>query len=144
MTERQRLWLRSTDSSHLVTPRTFIRVFVPPERWAETTAWYEKLLGVSRDMVMPYPAKQLILSSVGGFLIIAGTDEALAPYRGTVGTQLVADVEPYLARFRAEGTQFVQQPFDAPVGRGFTVRHPDGAVIEYVHHRPARRRPEIG
>ncbi|WP_190817513.1 hypothetical protein [Saccharopolyspora pogona] len=74
---------------------------------------------------------------VGGFLIIAGTDEALAPFRQTVGTLLVADVGPYEKRFRQEGLDFVQERFRAPSGEGFTVRHSDGTVIEYVHHRPS-------
>lgn len=131
------LWRRQTDSSGLAEPRTFIRIFVAPEAIESTTAWYERLLATERDMVMPYPEKDLLLTAVGGFLIIGGTDEALAPFRATVGTQLVPDIEPYLRWFRTEGAEFVQEPFLAPVGRGFTVRHPDGSVIEYVHHRPA-------
>ncbi|GAA2799177.1 VOC family protein [Saccharopolyspora taberi] len=131
------LWRRSDDSSQLAEPRTFIRVFVGADELETTTAWYERLLGVERDMHMPYPEKDLALTAVGGFLIIAGTDESLAPFRATVGTQLVADIWPYVEFFRAQGAEFVQEPFRAPVGEGFTVRHPDGSVIEYVHHRPA-------
>ncbi|MCI2421224.1 hypothetical protein MOQ72_27660 [Saccharopolyspora sp. K220] len=133
----QQLWRRNPDSSNLPQPRTFVRVFVAQEEHESTTAWYERLLGVERDMVLPYPEKDLALTAVGGFLIIAGTDESLAPFRQTVGTLLVADIGPYEQRFQQEGLEFVQQRFQAPVGEGFTVRHPDGTVIEYVHHRPA-------
>ncbi|MEV0083296.1 VOC family protein [Saccharopolyspora sp. NPDC050642] len=133
----QQLWRRDPDSSNLPAPRAFVRVFVAAEQLEPTTAWYERLLGVERDMVMPYPEKDLALTAVGGFLIIAGTDESLAPFRRTVGTLLVPDIDPYEERFREDGLEFVQQRFRAPVGEGFTVRHPDGTVIEYVHHRPA-------
>lgn len=133
----QQLWRRHPDSSHLTAPRTFVRVFVAQAELEPTTARYEQLLGVERDMVMPYPEKDLALTAVGGFLIIAGTEAALAPFRQTVGTLLVADVGPYEQLFQQQGLEFVQTRFRAPVGEGFTVRHPDGAVIEYVHHRPA-------
>lgn len=132
-----RIWRHDPDSSALSGPRTFVRVFVGPDDLERTTAWHERLLGTERDMVMPYPEKDLALTAVGGFLIIAGTDEALAPFRATTATLLVADIGPYLERFRADGTEFVQEPFIAPSGEGFTVRHPDGTVVEYVHHRPA-------
>jgi hypothetical protein len=26
---------------------------------------------------------------------------------------------------------------DVPTGAGFIARHPDGTIVEYVHHRPA-------
>ncbi|MBA8823766.1 catechol 2,3-dioxygenase-like lactoylglutathione lyase family enzyme [Saccharopolyspora lacisalsi] len=130
------LWRRTPDSSALTEPRTFVRVFVGPEELEEATRWYERTLGMDRDLVMPYPEKDLTLHAVGGFLIIGGTPAALAPFQSTTGTLLVSDLEPYLTRFRAEGLTFVQEPFTPPVGRGFTVRHPDGTVIEYVHHRP--------
>lgn len=133
----QQLWRRHPDSSHLAGPRTFIRVFVAPAELEPTAAWYEQLLGVERDMVMPYPEKDLALIAVGGFLIIAGTEASLSPFRQTAGTLLVADIGPYEQLFQRQGLEFVQPRFRAPVGEGFTVRHPDGTVIEYVHHRPA-------
>ncbi|SDK53035.1 hypothetical protein SAMN04487820_1095 [Actinopolyspora mzabensis] len=131
------LWRELTDSRTLQQPRTFVRVFVDIADLEATTSWYERVLGLRRDMVMPYPEKNLTLTAVGGFLLIGGSAEALQPFRATVGTLLVPDIEPYLTRLRAEGAELVQQPFRAPVGNGVTVRHPDGSIIEYVHHRPA-------
>ncbi|WP_210435021.1 hypothetical protein [Saccharopolyspora sp. ASAGF58] len=107
-------------------------MFVAAEQLEPATAWYERLLGVERDMFMPYPEKDLALAAVGGFLIIAGPDEALAPFRQTVGTLLVADVGPYEKRFRQEGLDFIQERFRAPSGEGFTVRRG-------VHRPPLRR-----
>jgi predicted enzyme related to lactoylglutathione lyase len=86
-------------------------------------------------MRMPYPERGLVLAAVGGFLIIEGTDETLAPFRQTVGTQLVHDADVYFERLLALGAEVIHPPIDVPVGRGFTVRHPDGTIVEYVHHR---------
>lgn len=63
---QQQLWRREPDSSAYRAPRTFIRVFVAPHEIEPTTRWYERLLGVDRDMIMPYPEKDLMLTAVGG------------------------------------------------------------------------------
>ncbi|GAA4493832.1 hypothetical protein GCM10023191_031950 [Actinoallomurus oryzae] len=86
---------------------------------------------------MPYPEKNLVLAAVGAFLIIEGDEESLRPFRATTGTLLVDDVEPYLERLLSAGAEVVGSLKQVPVGAGFTARHPDGAVVEYVHHRPA-------
>ncbi|WP_427891865.1 VOC family protein [Kribbella sp. GL6] len=135
MTNNDTLWRLNPDSSELQHPRTFIRVFVAPGELSSTVTFYETLLQVKADMRMPYPARGLSLAAVGGFLIIEGDDDALEPFRRTVGTQLVHDADVYFERLLALGAEVVHQPIDVPVGRGFTVRHPDGTIVEYVHHR---------
>ncbi|MFE9425093.1 hypothetical protein ACFYNO_19195 [Kitasatospora sp. NPDC006697] len=77
----------------------------------------------------------LELASVGGFLLIAGTPEALAPYRATQATVLVDDLDAVLPT----GT-VLDGPNPVPTGRNATLRHPGGAVIEYVQFG----RPEDG
>lgn len=127
---------RSNDSSSLKEPRTFVRVFVGIGELESTTAFYENLLGTERDMWFTYPEKQLALAAVGGFLLIEGTQEGLAPFRATVGTLLVDDAADYLARLEAAGAEILVPLLVVPTGAGFTARHPDGTVIEYVEHRP--------
>lgn len=116
--------------------RTLIRVYVKPGTIAASIAYYERLQGVRRDAFFPFPEVGLYLAMVGSFLILEGSDENLAPFRQTTGTLLVDDAEPYYARFVAEGAEIIWPIRDVPTGRAFNVRHPDGAVIEYVHHRP--------
>ena len=93
-------------------------------------------------MYMPIPSRDgdprggLTLAAVGGFLILEGSPSQLEPFRDTVGTLLVDDVEPYLERLLASGATVVHPLTQVSVGAGFTVRHPDGAQVEYVHHRP--------
>ena len=58
-------------------------------------AFYEDLQGVAHDMRFDFPEKRLTLAAVGAFLLLEGSDEALAPFRSTTGTLLVDDIEPY-------------------------------------------------
>jgi len=137
------LWRKSLDSSHLAEPRALIHVFVAPGELDGAIEFYEKLLGVESDMHMslpPDPADPgggLTLATVGGFLIFEGTPEQLAPFWLTVGTLLVDDIGPYFERLTAQGAEVVHPPAERLGGAGFTVRHPDGTVLEYVHHRPS-------
>lgn len=117
-------------------PRTLIRVFVSPGKLEETIAYYENLQDVEHDAFFPFAEVGLYLAMVGSFLIIEGTDEQLSPFRETTGTVLVDDVQPYFEKFVEEGAEFVWDLHDVPTGRAFNVRHRDGTVVEYVHHRP--------
>lgn len=135
MTEK-RIWRRDPDSSHRKEPRVLIRVFVEPGELEEAIGFYEELQGMDADMRMPYPEMNLALAAVGAFLIIEGSEESLRPFRATTGTLLVDHVEPYYERLRNAGAEVVAPLHEVPVGAGFTVRHPDGTVVEYVHHRP--------
>jgi predicted enzyme related to lactoylglutathione lyase len=136
MTQHTVLERRSADSSHLTEPRVFLRVFTGPGTLEALTSSYERLLGTERDMWFTYPEKQLALAAVGGFLLIEGTDEVLAPFRATHGTLLVASVDAYLARLAEEGAEVLVPVHRVPTGSGFTARHADGLVVEYVEHRP--------
>jgi len=137
------LWRKSLDSSHLAEPRALIRVYVAPGELDGAIEFYEKLLGVDSDMYMsipPDPAEPgggLTLAAVGGFLILEGRPERLAPLRSAVGTLLVDDIAPYFERLIAYGAEIVHLPAERLGGAGFAVRHPDGTVMEYVHHRPS-------
>lgn len=132
----ERIWRRDPDSSNRTEPRVLIRVFVGPGELDEAVGFYEGLQGTAADMRMPYPEKRLALAAVGAFLVIEGDEEALRPFRATTGTLLVDHVEPYYERLLNAGAEVVAPLHEVPVGAGFTVRHPDGAVVEYVHHRP--------
>ncbi len=132
------MWRRRNDSSDLARPRPFVRVYTGPGTLDALAASYERLLGTERDMWFTYPAKQLALAAVGPFLLIEGTEETLAPFRATDGTLLVDSARAYLERLEAEGAEITEPLIAVPTGSGFTARHADGTVIEYVEHRPDR------
>lgn len=130
-----RFW-RERASSEGQPPRVLIRAFVGPGTLADSIAFYEGLQDVEADAVFPYPEVGLRLATVGAFLLLEGTDEALEPFRGTTGTVLVDDVRPYYDRLVAAGAQIVVPLREVPTGSGFTARLLDGTTVEYVQHRP--------
>ncbi|MGW0531883.1 VOC family protein [Streptomyces sp. NPDC003032] len=130
------MWRRHNDSSGLTAPRALIRVYTGPGTLDAVAASYERLLGTERDMRFTYPEKNLALAAVGPFLLIEGTEETLAPFRATNGTLLVDSAQAYLERLAAEGAEITDPLTKVPTGSGFTARHRDGTLIEYVEHRP--------
>ncbi|WP_345578770.1 hypothetical protein [Nonomuraea rosea] len=132
----EQMWRKRNDSSGLAEPRVLIRVFVEPGEMGKSIDFYERLQQVEVDARFAFPAARLELATVGAFLIIEGDVDALAPFRDTVGTLLVDDVRPYHDRLVAEGAEIVFALQEVPTGAGFNARHPDGTVVEYVHHRP--------
>ncbi|HBO5705065.1 TPA: VOC family protein [Pseudomonas aeruginosa] len=130
------LWRRVNDSSGFAEPRVFIRVYLEPGSIDAAIAFYEDLQGVAHDMRFDFPEKRLTLAAVGAFLLLEGSDEALAPFRSTTGTLLVDDIELYHRRLLAAGAQIIFGPARAPTGACFNALLPDGTVVEFVHHRP--------
>ncbi|MGV9883187.1 VOC family protein [Streptomyces sp. NPDC003006] len=130
------MWRRHNDSSGLTEPRALIRVYTGPGTLDAVAASYERLLGTERDMWFTYPERNLALAAVGPFLLIEGTEETLAPFRATNGTLLVDSAQAYLDRLAAEGAEITDPLVKVPTGSGFTARHRDGTLIEYVEHRP--------
>jgi len=135
-TSVDQVWRKKPDTSDLAEPRVLIRVFIQPGELARSIDFYERLQSTQVDAKFTFPEKELALAVVGGFLIIEGSEQALAPFRSTTGTLLVADVQPYYDRLVAEGAEIIFPLQEVPTGAAFNARHPDGTVVEYVHHRP--------
>ncbi|GCD98095.1 VOC family protein [Embleya hyalina] len=130
------MWRRSNDSSTLTTPRALIRVFVEPGGLEAAAGFYEELQGVERDMWFTFREFGIALAAVGGFLLIEGEPATVERFRSTTGTLLVPELAPYLDRLAAVGAEITEPPRRVPTGSGFTARHADGTVVEYVEHRP--------
>lgn len=81
----------------------------------------------------------LDLASVGGYLLLAGSEEALAPYRGTHATAIVESIDRILSITEQHGGEILDGPNEVPTGRNLTVQHPGGATIEYVQFHAAAR-----
>ncbi len=76
----------------------------------------------------------LELAQVGDILLIAGSEEALKPFRNTQATMLVDSLDEFKVYLEEKGAEIIRGPDKVPTGRNMTVRHPDGSVIEYVEH----------
>lgn len=101
--------------------------------------FYEELLGSPAAMRFKIPQIGLELAQIGSILLIAGSDEALKPFRSTQATFLVDSLDEFKAYLEEKGAEILRGPDKVPTGRNMTVKHPDGSVIEYVEHS---NRPE--
>jgi hypothetical protein len=66
---------------------------------------------------------------VGAFLLIEGSEAALAPFTSTTGTLLVDDVRPYHDKLVAAGAEIIFPLQVVPTGAAFNAVHPDGTVV---------------
>lgn len=76
------------------------------------------------------------LVGIGDVLVVAGTDEALAPIRGSFGPWIVTDIDETRELLVDAGAEIVRDIAPVPTGRMMYARHPDGAVVEYVQWTP--------
>ncbi|MGK5673211.1 VOC family protein [Micromonospora sp. URMC 106] len=114
---------------------TYARVYVEDLDTALPT--FVRLTGEQPKLRFTY--RDLELATVGGYLILGGSEAALAPYRGTHATAIVASLDEPLRITEEHGGEILDGPNDVPTGRNMTVRHPAGATIEYVEFAPETR-----
>lgn len=101
----------------------------------ESIAFYEQLTGERCASRFKYSQVGLELARVQNFLIIAGSDQALLPFKETNATFLVdslADYRHFLLENKAEIIRDIQV---VPTGWNMTVKHADGLVAEYVEYK---------
>jgi predicted enzyme related to lactoylglutathione lyase len=96
--------------------------------------FYEKLTNEKCASRFEYKQAKLEIARVNNLLIIAGSDEALEPFRNTVATILVDSVTEYKDFLINNGATILQDIQQVPTGFNMTIRHNDGVVIEYVEH----------
>lgn len=74
----------------------------------------------------------LELATVGRVLVVAGDARVLEPYRATVATLIVDDLDACRALLDRTGAEIVRGPQAVPTGRNLTARLAGGVQIEYV------------
>jgi hypothetical protein len=108
------------------------RVFV--ESLDEALPLYEGLAGGCP--VRRFSFRNVELAWIGPFLLLAGSDDALAPYRDRVASLLVNDIDDVAGEIVRAGGELIEGPAPAPNGARLIARHPDGAVFEYLQTAP--------
>ncbi|MEE1782735.1 hypothetical protein PUR71_07350 [Streptomyces sp. SP17BM10] len=86
------------------------------------------------DTRMRFPYSGVEVAGIGGFLVVAGTDEALAPFRDVQSTVLVDNLDGLQELVDTHGGEILSGPNQVPTGRNAIVRHPGGVTFEYVEH----------
>ena len=96
-------------------------------------AFYEEFLAEKCGGRFAYAEKHLEIARIGPLLIVAGTDEALAPFRGTSVTMRVDSIHEAKGFVLANGGQVITADVTrVPTGLNMTARHADGLLVEYV------------
>lgn len=108
---------------------TFARMYV---RDLEATIAALEACGVSGVRLRFGHAAGLQLALVGDVLVLAGSDEQLAPFTATDLTVVVDELEPATTSAQAVGAVVVRGPADQATGRNATVSFPGGPVVEFV------------
>jgi len=85
-------------------------------------------------MRFEYEEKKLELASVGSFLLIAGGEEGLRPFKDTSVTCLVDSIDEYYSFLKTQGSEILEDPKVVPTGKNMRVKHNDGLIVEYVEH----------
>ncbi|AUG78330.1 hypothetical protein CFP65_3540 [Kitasatospora sp. MMS16-BH015] len=86
------------------------------------------------DTRMRFPHRGVEVAGIGGFLVVAGPDAALAPFRDVQSTVLVDSLDGLQELIDTCGGEILSGPDRVPTGRNATVRHPGGVILEYVEH----------
>ena len=94
--------------------------------------FYEDLSGEKCSSRFEYKEAGLEIARVNNFLIIAGTDESLAPFRSTQATILTDSLTEIRDFHLRNGGSVVRDIQKVPTGLNMTVKHNDGTIIEYV------------
>ncbi|GGT25544.1 VOC family protein [Nonomuraea spiralis] len=118
----------------MATRTTYARIYVDDLDTALPT--FEALTAARPGLRFPY--RDLELASIGDYLLVSGTPEALAPYRDVQATVIVDNLDDVFAIVEREGGDTLDGPNEVPTGRNLTIRHPGGAVIEYVEFDSAK------
>jgi len=96
--------------------------------------FYENIFGEKCRLRFKYADAGLELANVGSILLIAGSDEALFPFKTTQATFLVDSLNDFKDKLVQYRAVILEEPKKVPTGANMRVKHPDGTVIEYVEH----------
>jgi hypothetical protein len=124
--------LNNYGNKNMKVKKIMTRIYV--NKIEEAIDFYEKLLGEKCSMRFEYKEVGLEIASVNSFLIIAGTDKSLAPFKNTSATMLVDSVSEYKEFLLGNQAVIINDIQQVPTGLNMTVKHKDGITIEYVEH----------
>lgn len=91
--------------------------------------FYERLAG---GRALRFERGGVQVAAVGCFLLMSGPPAELDLLRKVAATIAVTDVEEAHKTLTELGADIIAGPVPTPAGRNLIVRHPDGAVYEYV------------
>jgi hypothetical protein len=97
--------------------------------------FYERLTNEKCANRFKYKQAGLEISRINNLLIIAGTDQALKPFKETSATFLVDSVSEFKDFLNRNDTEIIRDIQQVPTGLNMTIKHKDGIIVEYVEYR---------
>ena len=116
--------------------KTMHRLYVARDQLESSVAFYEAIQDVCCERRLSFESMGIEVAVVGSFILLAGSDEALAPVRHIQAALIVDALDAYAQRLRELGATFFGETHENAAGRHVAVRHPDGLIVEYFE--PAR------
>ncbi len=113
-------------------------ILVTTEQLEESITFYERLLGIQSRARFKNPAGTLDLALVGSLLLIGGSEAALEARKAMKATFVVDSLSEWQEELRNRGAVIVEEPKPGPIGKPgpagtyMFVKHPDGALFEYI------------
>lgn len=108
------------------------RVYCAPEDLDRTIAFYEEAQQTKCERRVEIRETGVTAAKVGGFLILAATDDRLAPMRHVQAILYVDSLDEFLAWLDKNGATRLNGPRVVTGGRNATIKHArDGLVVEY-------------
>lgn len=101
----------------------------------ETLATLERLHG--RKAHLRFRFGDWDLAGIGDMFVVAGTEDSLAPIRGSHGPVIVSDLDAAQTELLVSGAIITQPIVEVPTGRMLYARHADGLHVEYVEWNDA-------
>jgi predicted enzyme related to lactoylglutathione lyase len=112
--------------------KVLTRVYLSPVDLDEAIAFYENLFTEKCWLWFQYSEAELELASVGSILLIAGSAEALSPFKTTHATFLVDSLNDFKEALIQQGAVILAEPNKVTTGVNMRAMHPDGTIIEYL------------
>jgi predicted enzyme related to lactoylglutathione lyase len=118
----------ATQALSLMILKTYARVFT--QDLPSALALFEQLIGREPDIRFTFNDWEIV--AIGDILLVGGTEESLAPIRGSQGPLIVTDLGETQRLLEQAGAIITQPPVPTPTGMMLYARHPDGNSVEYV------------
>jgi len=107
------------------------RLYIDPSQLEKTIAFYEELQDKPCERRISFADRGIKVAVVGAFILLAGSEEVLAPLRETRALIVVDSLDETIAWLKKKDAVLLHEPHDAAGGRNVTARNPDGLVAEY-------------
>jgi predicted enzyme related to lactoylglutathione lyase len=107
------------------------RLYAETEKFESVIAFYEKAQGIACEFRFNIAERRLKGAKIGGFLILSGSKEDLAPVNQATAIFYVDSLDEYAAWLKEAGAEILHEPMENAFGRNLMARNPDGLVVEY-------------